>query len=94
MLTLPHQLEPFTSQDSPALSHALQQGLLPFPPDRVIMREEEGGEPHPSDQWLGAVARGTMTTYADQILQIPSLPPAAAHQLATDIGKHCNIVAV
>lgn len=85
MLTLPHQLEPFTSQDSPALNHALQHGILPFPDDRDLARDDEG-EPHPSDEWLGAVARGAMTTYAQQVLQIASLPPAAARQLATDIG--------
>lgn len=85
LLTLPHQLEPFTSQENPALNHALQHGILPFPDDRGVMLEEEG-EPHPSDQWLGAVARGTMITYTQHILHIPSLPPLAAHQLATDIG--------
>lgn len=89
LLTLPHQLEPFTaSQDNPALNHALQQGVLPFPVDRSeVVRGEEEGEPHPSDDWLGAVARGVMVTYAQQILNIPAtLPPAAAQQLATDIG--------
>ena len=32
LLTLPQQLEPFTSQESPALSAALKQSHLPFPP--------------------------------------------------------------
>jgi hypothetical protein len=86
LLTLPHQLEPFTSQDNPALNHALQQGVLPFPDDMALSKEEEG-EPHPSTVWLGAVARGTMATYTQQILHIPSLPPPAAQQLATDIGE-------
>ena len=30
LLTMPQQLEPFTSQDNPALSHALKHGRLPF----------------------------------------------------------------
>ena len=30
LLTMPQQLEPFTSQDNPALNHALQHGRLPF----------------------------------------------------------------
>ena len=51
-----------------------------------VVRGEEEGEPHPSDDWLGAVARGVMVTYTQQILNIPALPPAAAQQLATDIG--------
>lgn len=54
--------------------------------------EEEGGEAgdgeeHPSDAWLGAIARGTMSTYMTNILQIPSLSQQAAYQLATDICK-------
>ena len=50
------------------------------------VREGEGeGEEHPSDAWLGAVARGTMSTYMTNILQIPSLSQQAASQLATDI---------
>ena len=87
LLTLPHQLEPFTaSQDSPALNHALQQGVLPFPVDGSVAMREEEGEAHPSDDWLGAVARGVMATYTQQILNIPALPPPAAQQLATDLG--------
>ena len=45
------------------------------------------GEEHPSNEWLGAVSRGTMETYSKQILLIPTLPPAAASQLTTDIGR-------
>ena len=141
LLTLPQQLEPFTSQDSPALAAALRDGRLPFPdtdsglisqgtctiprivgasnlhthththnthshylppppppppPTHIHMshtvtesseRGEDDQEDHPSDAWLGAIARGTMETYVQSILQIPSLPPQAALQLATDIGK-------
>lgn len=49
--------------------------------------EEGGAEEHPSDAWLGAIARGTMSTYMTNILQIPSLSQQAACQLATDICK-------
>lgn len=52
------------------------------------------GEGHPSDRWLAAIAEGTMATYTDNILLIPSLPPAAAHQLITDIGKSCHVLAL
>ena len=45
------------------------------------------GEGHPSDRWLAAIAEGTMATYTDNILLIPSLPPPAAQQLITDIGQ-------
>ena len=50
-------------------------------------RGEDDQEDHPSDAWLGAIARGTMETYVQSILLIPSLPPQAALQLATDIGR-------
>ena len=99
LLTLPQQLEPFTSQDNPALLHALKHGRLPFPdpeapPFLLGGGGGEGGgeegEGHPSDDWLGAIARGTMETYVRCILEISSLPPAAAEQLATDIGNHSS----
>ena len=44
------------------------------------------GEGHPSDDWLGAVARGTMDTYVQSILRLDPVTPQAAQQLATDIG--------
>ena len=50
-----------------------------------VAADEREGEEHPSDAWLGAVARGTMSTYMTNILQIPSLSQQAATQLATDI---------
>ena len=46
------------------------------------------GEGHPSDRWLAAIAEGTMATYTDNILLIPSLPLGSVHQLITDIGNH------
>ncbi|CAI8022795.1 Conserved oligomeric Golgi complex subunit 7 [Geodia barretti] len=93
LLTLPQQLEPFTSQESPALSAALKQSHLPFPPTDGVAADEREGEEHPSDAWLGAVARGTMSTYMTNILQIPSLSQQAATQLATDISYLCNVLA-
>ena len=49
---------------------------------------------HPSEDWLGAIARGTMETYVTNIFRIPSLTETSAHQLATDIGEvnHVYIV--
>ena len=46
-----------------------------------------GDDLHPSEEWLGAIARGTMDTYVTNIFRIPLLTEAAAHQLATDIGE-------
>lgn len=39
-----------------------------------------------ADSWLGAIARATMQTYCDAILQVPELTPHSTKQLATDIG--------
>lgn len=40
-----------------------------------------------ADNWLGSIARATMQTYCDVILQIPEVTPHSTKQLATDIGK-------
>lgn len=40
-----------------------------------------------ADYWLGALARATMQTYCEVILQIPELTPHSTKQLATDIGE-------
>lgn len=39
-----------------------------------------------ADNWLGSIARATMQTYCDAILQIPELTPHSTKQLATDVG--------
>lgn len=39
-----------------------------------------------ADYWLGSIARATMQTYCDVILQLPELSLHATKQLATDIG--------
>ena len=41
-----------------------------------------------ADNWLGSIARATMQTYCDVILQIPEVTPHSTKQLATDIGKY------
>lgn len=40
-----------------------------------------------ADNWLGSIARATMQTYCDVILQIPEVTPHSTKQLATDIGE-------
>lgn len=40
-----------------------------------------------ADYWLGSIARATMQTYCEVILQIPQLTPHSTKQLATDIGE-------
>ncbi|TSL82529.1 Conserved oligomeric Golgi complex subunit 7 [Bagarius yarrelli] len=45
-----------------------------------------------ADYWLGSIARATMQTYCDVILQIPELNPHATKQLATDIDYLSNVM--
>ncbi|XP_067317537.1 conserved oligomeric Golgi complex subunit 7-like [Anolis sagrei] len=45
-----------------------------------------------ADYWLGSLARATMQTYCETILQIPELSPYSAKQLATDIDYLANVM--
>ncbi|XP_071798393.1 conserved oligomeric Golgi complex subunit 7-like [Asterias amurensis] len=87
LMTLPQQLEPFTSQENPSLEKALETGKLPYPPEAGSATAE-----HLADYWLGAIARGTMHTYVEAILKITELTPNATRQLATDIDYLCNVL--
>ncbi|XP_063573271.1 conserved oligomeric Golgi complex subunit 7 isoform X3 [Pongo abelii] len=89
IMSLPLNLEPFVTQEDSALELALHAGKLPFPP-------EQGDElpelDNMADNWLGSIARATMQTYCDAILQIPELSPHSAKQLATDIDYLINVM--
>ncbi|KAM4829783.1 conserved oligomeric Golgi complex subunit 7 isoform 2-T2 [Thomomys bottae] len=89
IMSLPLNLEPFVTQEDSALELALHAGKLPFPP-------EQGDElpelDNMADNWLGSIARATMQTYCDVILQIPELTPHATKQLATDIDYLINVM--
>lgn len=89
LMSLPLNLEPFVTQEDSALELALHAGKLPFPP-------EQGDEPpeldNMADHWLGSLARATMQTYCDVILQIPELTPHSTKQLATDIDYLTNVM--
>ncbi|KPP72709.1 conserved oligomeric Golgi complex subunit 7-like [Scleropages formosus] len=89
IMSLPLNLEPFVTQEDPALELALHAGKLPFPP-------EQGDElpelDNTADYWLGSIARATMQTYCDAILQIPELSPHSTRQLATDIDYLSNVM--
>uniref|UniRef100_A0A3Q2NQR7 Conserved oligomeric Golgi complex subunit 7 n=1 Tax=Fundulus heteroclitus TaxID=8078 RepID=A0A3Q2NQR7_FUNHE len=89
LMSLPLHLEPFVTQEDPALEMALHAGKLPFPP-------EQGDElpelDNTADYWLGSIARATMQTYCDAILLIPQLSPRSTKQLATDIEYLSNVM--
>ncbi|XP_006892752.1 PREDICTED: conserved oligomeric Golgi complex subunit 7 [Elephantulus edwardii] len=89
IMSLPLNLEPFVTQEDSALELALHAGKLPFPP-------EQGDElpelDNMADNWLGSIARATMQTYCDVILQIPELTPHSTKQLTTDIDYLTNVM--
>lgn len=67
----------------PVGSSRPQSFLTPFPP---FPGDELPELDNMADNWLGSIARATMQTYCDAILQIPELTPHSTKQLATDIG--------
>ncbi|XP_006730882.1 conserved oligomeric Golgi complex subunit 7 [Leptonychotes weddellii] len=89
IMSLPLNLEPFVTQEDSALELALHAGKLPFPP-------EQGDElpelDNMADNWLGSIARATMQTYCDVILQIPELTLHSTKQLATDMDYLINVM--
>uniref|UniRef100_A0A3B4Z786 Conserved oligomeric Golgi complex subunit 7 n=1 Tax=Stegastes partitus TaxID=144197 RepID=A0A3B4Z786_9TELE len=84
LMSLPLHLEPFVTQEDPALEMALHAGKLPFPPEQGDDLPELDNT---ADYWLGSIARATMQTYCDAILLIPQLSTHSTKQLATDIGN-------
>ncbi|XP_030315818.1 conserved oligomeric Golgi complex subunit 7 isoform X3 [Calypte anna] len=89
IMSLPLHLEPFVTQEDSALELALHAGKLPYPP-------EQGDElpelDNMADYWLGSIARATMQTYCEVILQIPELTVHSTKQLATDIDYLINVM--
>uniref|UniRef100_A0AAY5EGH8 Conserved oligomeric Golgi complex subunit 7 n=1 Tax=Electrophorus electricus TaxID=8005 RepID=A0AAY5EGH8_ELEEL len=89
IMSLPLHLEPFVTQEDPALELALRTGKLPYPPEQG---DDVPELENTADYWLGSIARATMQTYCDVILQIPELSPHATKQLATDIDYLSNVM--
>ncbi|KAM4716095.1 conserved oligomeric Golgi complex subunit 7 [Anableps anableps] len=89
LMSLPLHLEPFVTQEDPALEMALHAGKLPFPPEQGDDLPELDNT---ADYWLGSIARATMQTYCDAILLIPQLSPQSTKQLATDIEYLSNVM--
>lgn len=89
LMSLPLHLEPFVTQEDPALELALHAGKLPFPPEQGDDLPELDNT---ADYWLGSIARATMQTYCDAILLIPQLSIHSTKQLATDIDYLSNVM--
>ncbi|XP_076154273.1 conserved oligomeric Golgi complex subunit 7 [Alosa pseudoharengus] len=89
IMSLPLHLEPFVTQEDPALELALHTGKLPYPPEQG---DDVPELENTADYWLGSIARATMQTYCDVILQIQELTPHTTKQLATDIDYLSNVM--
>uniref|UniRef100_A0A8C3FY39 Conserved oligomeric Golgi complex subunit 7 n=1 Tax=Cyclopterus lumpus TaxID=8103 RepID=A0A8C3FY39_CYCLU len=89
LMSLPLHLEPFVTQEDPALEMALHAGKLPFPPEQGDDLPELDNT---ADYWLGSIARATMQTYCDAILLVPQLSTHSTKQLATDIDYLSNVM--
>ncbi|KAG8557810.1 hypothetical protein GDO81_016734 [Engystomops pustulosus] len=89
LMSLPLHLEPFVTPEDSSLELALHAGKLPYPPEQG---EETPELDNMADYWLGSLARATMQTYCDVILQIPVLTPHSSKQLATDIDYLINVM--
>ncbi|KAK2543967.1 conserved oligomeric Golgi complex subunit 7 [Columba livia] len=89
IMSLPLHLEPFVTQEDSALELALHAGKLPYPPEQG---DEVPELDNMADYWLGSIARATMQTYCEAILQIPTLTVHSAKQLATDIDYLINVM--
>ncbi|KAF2985608.1 hypothetical protein EK904_005118 [Melospiza melodia maxima] len=89
IMSLPLHLEPFVTQEDSALELALHAGKLPYPPEQG---EELPELDNVADYWLGSIARATMQTYCEAILQIPQLTAHSTKQLATDIDYLINVM--
>uniref|UniRef100_A0A8C1AZM5 Conserved oligomeric Golgi complex subunit 7 n=1 Tax=Cyprinus carpio carpio TaxID=630221 RepID=A0A8C1AZM5_CYPCA len=89
IMSLPLHLEPFVTQEDPALELALHTGKLPYPPEQG---DDVPELENTADYWLGSIARATMQTYCDFILQLPELSLHATKQLATDIDYLSNVM--
>ncbi|NXM82303.1 COG7 protein, partial [Oenanthe oenanthe] len=89
IMSLPLHLEPFVTQEDSALELALHAGKLPYPPEQGRELPELDNV---ADYWLGSIARATMQTYCEAILQIPQLTAHSSKQLATDIDYLINVM--
>ncbi len=82
LMTLPQHLEPYMTNDNPALSRAFQERVFPYCSGLL---ETEGQ--NPADFILSCVAKASCETYQAVILRIPTLTVNSTRQLTTDISK-------
>lgn len=84
LMTLPQHLEPYMTNENPALARALKERVFPFCGMTSTPKEESNT---PADFLLNCISKATCQTYQDHILRIPTLSINSTKQLYTDIGK-------
>jgi conserved oligomeric Golgi complex subunit 7 len=105
LLTLPQQLEPFTStevKNARATPRALsdvvraeQKALAVSSGDRSVSSEESAVDSPGSTlalQWVGTLCRGTMAWYVMRVIDIPTLSDHGCRQLSADVDYLANVV--
>merc|ERR1712025_418612 len=86
LMTMPQHLEPYMTNDNPALSRALQERAFPFCSSVSSRTKEFDDSNTPADFLLSCIAKATCQTYQDHIFKIPALSINSTKQLYTDIG--------
>ncbi|KAL6033186.1 hypothetical protein STEG23_023802 [Scotinomys teguina] len=79
-------------QTSVCTMHSTLFGNMAYSLDKKIDGDELPELDNMADNWLGSIARATMQTYCDVILQIPEVTPHSTKQLATDIDYLINVM--
>jgi hypothetical protein len=83
LMTLPQHLEPYMTEENPALARAFQERLFPYCSGVV-----ESVDQNPADFLLACTARATCDTYQSVILKIQNVSHNSSKQLATDVGTN------
>jgi len=94
LMTLPQHLEPYMSNDNPALTRALRERVFPYcnGGGATAMAAAGGQAPAsdgtetPADFLLNCITTATCVVYQENILRIPEVSGNSAKQLHVDIG--------
>eukprot|EP00095_Tigriopus_kingsejongensis_P003579 maker-scaffold140_size315649-snap-gene-2.23 protein:Tk03579 transcript:maker-scaffold140_size315649-snap-gene-2.23-mRNA-1 annotation:"conserved oligomeric golgi complex subunit 7" len=81
LMTLPQHLEPYMTNENPALARTFQERVFPY-----CSGIGENSEQNPADFILACIANASCDTYQGVILKIPTLSTNSNKQLACDVA--------
>ncbi|XP_059098482.1 conserved oligomeric Golgi complex subunit 7-like [Tigriopus californicus] len=81
LMTLPQHLEPYMTNENPALARAFQERVFPY-----CSGIGENCEQNPADFILACITQASCDTYQGVILKIPTLSTNSTKQLACDVA--------